>query len=102
MVRADGLPQAVAMQLIAVPVAGEVKCGDSLLEILLTAMSRQGITLQQGDILVVKHKVVSKAEGHMVALGEIKPSAATKRWSKARGLDARTVELALREAKSVL
>jgi coenzyme F420-0:L-glutamate ligase/coenzyme F420-1:gamma-L-glutamate ligase len=55
-----------------------------------------------GDILVVKHKIVSKAEGRLVDLATIKPSAESVAWAKRYELDARVIELALRESRSVL
>jgi coenzyme F420-0:L-glutamate ligase/coenzyme F420-1:gamma-L-glutamate ligase len=58
--------------------------------------------LEDGDILVVKHKVVSKAEGAMVALAEVKPSAASRAWARRFGLDARVSELAVRESRRIV
>ena len=55
-----------------------------------------------GDILVVKHKIVSKAEGRTVALDSVKPSAAAQQLRRKNGADARVVELAMREAERVL
>ena len=61
-----------------------------------------GLRLHVGDILVVKHKIVSKAEGRMVELATVKPSPAAKRFAAKNGVDARVIELALREAKRVV
>ncbi len=58
--------------------------------------------MQEGDILVVKHKIVSKAEGALVALDKIRPSAASRGWARRYGLDARVSELALRESRRVV
>jgi coenzyme F420-0:L-glutamate ligase/coenzyme F420-1:gamma-L-glutamate ligase len=58
--------------------------------------------LQAGDILVVKHKIVSKAEGRLVDLASIEPSPESVLWAKQYGLDARVIELALRESRSVI
>ena len=55
-----------------------------------------------GDILVVKHKIVSKAEGRIVDLATIKPSAHSIAWAKKYKLDARVIELALRESRAVI
>jgi coenzyme F420-0:L-glutamate ligase/coenzyme F420-1:gamma-L-glutamate ligase len=69
---------------------------------LLAAAKKSGIRFQHGDILVVKHKIVSKAEGALVKLEEINPSVASQRWARRFGLDARVSELALRESKRVV
>jgi coenzyme F420-0:L-glutamate ligase/coenzyme F420-1:gamma-L-glutamate ligase len=58
--------------------------------------------LRDGDILVIKHKIVSKAEGRIVQLGDVKPSRAAKDWARKSGTDARLVELALREGRRVV
>ncbi len=65
----------------------------------LAAAKKAGIRFQDRDILVVKHKVVSKAEGALVALDKIRPSAASRAWARRYGLDARVTELALRESR---
>ncbi len=87
------------VRILPLAVAGEIRPGDSLSERLLTAAKKRGIRFQARDILVVKHKVVSKAEGALVALDEILPSAASRVWARRYGLDARVTELALREGR---
>jgi coenzyme F420-0:L-glutamate ligase/coenzyme F420-1:gamma-L-glutamate ligase len=98
---AKGSP-AGEIRVLPLAVAGEVHAGDSLSAKLLDAARRAGLQLQDGDILVVKHKVVSKAEGAMVPLDAIRPSAASKAWARRYGLDARVTELALRESRRVV
>jgi coenzyme F420-0:L-glutamate ligase / coenzyme F420-1:gamma-L-glutamate ligase len=90
------------IRIIPVPVSGEIGARESLCARLLTAVRRLRLRLENGDILVVKHKVVSKAEGAVVALDEIKPSAATRTWARRYGLDARVGELALRESRRIV
>jgi coenzyme F420-0:L-glutamate ligase/coenzyme F420-1:gamma-L-glutamate ligase len=90
------------VRILPLAVAGEIRPGDSLSEKLLTAAKKQGIRFQARDILVVKHKVVSKAEGALVALDEILPSAASRVWARRYGLDARVTELALRESRRIV
>jgi coenzyme F420-0:L-glutamate ligase/coenzyme F420-1:gamma-L-glutamate ligase len=87
---------------LPVAVSGEIRAGDSLSANLLAAARRLGRRFQDGDILVVKHKVVSKAEGALVALDEIQPSAASHNWARRYGLDARVSELALRESRRIV
>lgn len=57
------------MTLTVIPVTGigEIAPGDDLAAIVLDAATGSGITLIDGDVVVVTHKVVSKAEGRMVA-----------------------------------
>ena len=87
----------------AVPLAmGEIKPGDSLPEKIFAALRRRRLHLVSGDILVVKHKIVSKAEGQVVALESVKPSPAAQRWARAHNLDARVSHLALSEARRIV
>jgi coenzyme F420-0:L-glutamate ligase/coenzyme F420-1:gamma-L-glutamate ligase len=90
------------IRLIPIPVAGEVLPGDSIADKLLTSLCRRHQSFRHGDILVVKHKIVSKAEGRLVDLATIKPSAGSVAWAKKYCLDARVIELALRESRAVI
>jgi coenzyme F420-0:L-glutamate ligase / coenzyme F420-1:gamma-L-glutamate ligase len=90
------------IRLIPVTFADEIRSGDSLAEKLLQALTQHNLAFESGDILVVKHKIVSKAEGRVVDLATIKPSAASITWAKRYQLDARVIELALRESRSVI
>ena len=50
----------------------------------------------------MKHKIVSKSEGRLVDLATIDPSAESIAWAKQYALDARVIELALRESRAVI
>ncbi len=90
------------IRLIPIQVADEISPGDSLADKLLDAMRRTRRRLQAGDILVVKHKIISKSEGCIVDLATIEPSAESIEWAKQYNLDARVIELALRESRAVI
>jgi len=100
--RRDSGRAAGEVRILPIAVSGEIRAGDSLSTILLAAARKSGLRFQDGDILVVKHKVVSKAEGAVVALDEIRPSAASKAWARRYGLDARVSELAVRESRRIV
>ena len=91
-----------SVALIPLAIARDIRPGDNLAEVIVAALRQKKITLRPGDILIVKHKIVSKAEGQLVALADVKPSAAATAWSRKSGTDARIVELALRESRSVV
>ena len=59
------------MSLIIHPLPGipEVRRGDDLAALLLAALARARLVVTAGDVLVVTHKIVSKAEGAVVQLG---------------------------------
>jgi coenzyme F420-0:L-glutamate ligase/coenzyme F420-1:gamma-L-glutamate ligase len=88
------------IRLIPIPLPDEIHPGDSLADKLLKTLPRRAF--QPGDILVVKHKIVSKAEGRLVDLAAIQPSPDSITWAKQYGLDARVIELALRESRAVI
>jgi len=90
------------IRIIPVALAGEVLPGDDLAEKLEAALKHQKVKLQSGDIVVLKHKIVSKAEGRLVRLDSIKVSPAAKAWSRRTGTDARVIELAISESKRVV
>jgi|SRR5450755_323322 coenzyme F420-0:L-glutamate ligase/coenzyme F420-1:gamma-L-glutamate ligase len=96
----SSLRQARELRIIPLPVEGEVEPGASLSRLLLGALKHQ--KLRQGDILVIKHKIVSKAEGQFVDLTKIKPSAASRRWAKRYHLDARVIELAIQQSRRIV
>ena len=87
-----------------VPVRGipEVQPGDRLADLLIAALRRMRHPLRAGDLLVVKHKIVSKAEGRLVRLDSVVPSERARRWAKTWRHDARVIDLALSEARSVV
>ncbi|MGH9604000.1 MAG: coenzyme F420-0:L-glutamate ligase [Terriglobales bacterium] len=91
-------------ELRAIPIRGmgEVRPGDALADTVLKALARQKVRLERGDILVVTHKVVSKAEGQIVSLRQVKPSRVARRWAKRHKVDARVAELALSQASRVV
>lgn len=90
------------LEIVPVPFSGEVGRGDSLVEKLLQALRRNRLSLRAGDIVIVKHKIVSKAEGQVVELDKIKPSTSSLTWAQRYQVDARVIELALRESGRVV
>jgi len=87
------------MPLCGIPM---VKAGDDLAAIILSALQASEQSLRPGDVLVVAQKIVSKAEGRMVDLRSVTPSARAKSLAQATGKDGRLVELILSESADVL
>ncbi len=90
------------LRVLPVRFPGLIQAGDSLLEKLLQALRQNKLALRAGDILVIKHKIVSKAEGRVVRLTSVVPSPGSFAWARRYKLDPRVTELALRESKSVV
>jgi coenzyme F420-0:L-glutamate ligase / coenzyme F420-1:gamma-L-glutamate ligase len=91
-----------SLQIIPLPFREEIRPGDSLLEKLLAALKSRKLALKAGDILIVKHKIVSKAEGRLVQLDKITPSPSSRTWARRYKVDARVIELALTESRRVV
>lgn len=81
---------------------GEVTPETDLAGALNNALHAQGTPLQDGDILVVTQKIVSKAEGCIVQLDSVEPSALAREWAERWGKDARVVELVLRHSRRIV
>ncbi|HXM62092.1 MAG TPA: coenzyme F420-0:L-glutamate ligase [Terriglobales bacterium] len=90
------------LRILPIPFADDVRPGDSLTDKLLQALKHLKLTPRKGDILIVKHKIVSKAEGRLVPLDKINPSASSRVWAKRYKLDARVTEVALAESKRIV
>ncbi|MEM2440740.1 MAG: coenzyme F420-0:L-glutamate ligase [Candidatus Bathyarchaeia archaeon] len=78
-----------------------VKAGDNIAELICKAAEKQGIPIQEGDIIVITHVIVSRAEGRIVNLNEVAPSAFARNVAELYGKDPALVEVVLREAKSI-
>jgi coenzyme F420-0:L-glutamate ligase / coenzyme F420-1:gamma-L-glutamate ligase len=79
-----------------------VRPGDDLGGLIRDALARAGLTLAEGDALVVAQKVVSKAEGRLVRLETVQPSAEARRLAERAGKDPRLIEVILSESREVL
>jgi coenzyme F420-0:L-glutamate ligase/coenzyme F420-1:gamma-L-glutamate ligase len=90
------------IRLIPILVQDEIHSGDSVAHNLLESLRKNRERLESGDILVIKHKIVSKAEGQLVDLATITPSPESISWAAQYDLDPRVIELALRESRAVI
>lgn len=90
------------IQILPVTGIGEITPGMNLGLVIYEALQAQQETLQQGDVLVITQKIVSKAEGRIVNMAEVQPSefacAFAQQWDK----DARHVEIVLRESRRIV
>ncbi len=94
--------QSRELRIIPVSLADEIRPGDSISDKLLRAIRHHKLSLKAGDILIVKHKIVSKAEGRLVELDGVKPSANSRAWARRYKLDARVTQVALAESIRVV
>jgi coenzyme F420-0:L-glutamate ligase/coenzyme F420-1:gamma-L-glutamate ligase len=85
------------LEAFAVEGLPEIRPGDDLAALLGAATD-----LRAGDVLVVAHKAVSKAEGALRALDEVRPSARARELAAGHGKDPRIVQVVLDESAEVL
>jgi len=78
-----------------------VQPGDDLARLILDALAANDLTLQATDVLVVTSKIVSKAEGRVVALRDVTPGERAHDLAAQTGKDPRVVELVLQESRGV-
>ena len=90
------------MLLTPLPAIPLIQPGDNLASIILTALAHADHQLASGDILVLAQKIVSKAEGRLVNLSTVIPSARAEELAIQAEKDPRMVELILRESREVL
>ncbi len=81
---------------------GRIGEGDDLCAIVLESLAREGEALAAGDILVLAQKIVSKAEGRLVRLDSVTPSARADALAAETAKDPRVVELILRESREIV
>ncbi len=80
----------------------EVRPGDDLVSLVLDSCRQTGWHLQADDCLVLAQKIVSKSEGRLVRLAEVRASEQAHSLAMRCGLDAAVVELVLRESVEVV
>ncbi len=89
------------VQIIGIERLPIVKTGDNLAELICNAAESQGTRIQNRDILVITHVIVSRVEGRVVNLDEVVPSEFARNIAEQYGKDPTLVEVVLRESKSI-
>ena len=79
-----------------------VKSGDDLAALIAKGLDQTRVTLQNGDIVLVCQKIISKAEGRMIDLKTIEPSPFAKQYAARWEKDPRAVELVLRQTNRIV
>jgi len=79
-----------------------VEAGDNLAKLIVESMKREGVSLDDGDIIAIAQKIVSKAEGRIVRLRNVSPSEKAKEMASATMKDPRLIELILGETRKVV
>ncbi len=79
-----------------------VEPGDDLLPLILDSLNGEQIHLQNGDVLVLAQKIISKSENRYTELDAVEPSEIAKELAEKCDKDSRLVQLILDESSQVL
>ena len=90
------------LSIIPIKNIGEISPGNDLGFIIYNAMQAQNTELQQGDVLVVTQKIVSKAEGNIVNLDDVQVSEFARSLAAESNKDAPYIEVVLRESRRIV
>ncbi len=80
----------------------EAKAGDDLIDLIVAGFAHSSLSLEEGDIVVVTHKFVSKAEGRVIELDLVTASDLATRWAETYDKDPRHVEVVFQEAARIV
>lgn len=91
-----------SLSITALPGVPPVRPGDDLCGLVIKAVAAGGFLLEDGDVVVLAQKIVSKSEGRQVALAQVTPSPAAVKLAEDCGKDPRLVELILSETDEIM
>jgi coenzyme F420-0:L-glutamate ligase/coenzyme F420-1:gamma-L-glutamate ligase len=91
----------MSIEIIAIKGLPIIVEGDDLAELIIHAMKVQENPLQNGDIIVLSHVIVSRAEGRTIDLETVKPSKIAIKYGEFTGKDPRLVEVILRDSRAI-
>jgi coenzyme F420-0:L-glutamate ligase/coenzyme F420-1:gamma-L-glutamate ligase len=94
--------QSTRIELIGIPGLPLVEPGDDLAAMIGAALDRAGLRCADQDVLVIAHKIVSKAEARFVSLASVEPSERARKIAEETAKDPRLVELILSESKRIV
>jgi coenzyme F420-0:L-glutamate ligase/coenzyme F420-1:gamma-L-glutamate ligase len=90
------------IRIIGLPGLPTITAGADLAALIHDAAEAAGVVLHAGDILVVTQKIVSKAEGCLIKLSDITPSALAKHYAAQWQKDPRHVEVVLHQSRRIV
>jgi len=90
------------MKVIPIYLKEDVRTNSNLPNLILSSIRRARYRLKNNDVLVVAHKIVSKAEGKVIDLVTVQPSKRAINIAKKYRKDPRIVELILRESRRIV
>jgi coenzyme F420-0:L-glutamate ligase/coenzyme F420-1:gamma-L-glutamate ligase len=90
------------IRIVGLPGIPEVRPGDDLPALITHVADAAGLAFEDGDVLVVTQKIVSKAEGRIVDLATVRPSPFAEKYAAEFEKDARQIEVVLSESRRIV
>lgn len=90
-----------AIQIIGIRGIPIIKVGDNIAQLICAFAEKQGTPVENGDIIVITHVIVSRAEGRIIDLDKVTPSEFARTIAEVHGKDPALIETVLRESKSI-
>lgn len=90
------------MNLFAISGMPSIQPGDDLAALIVQQLQRSGEGLQPGDIVVVAQKIVSKAEGRLIKLSDVRPGEQAQELARIVDKDPRVVQVILDDSRAVI
>lgn len=92
----------INIQIIPIPIQDDISNGDDIADLIIKSVEEKNESLQENDIVVITHKIISKAEGKTTDLTRIVPSEESKKISSQMGKDPRLVELIISQSNEIV
>ncbi len=96
------MPSIPTLKFETVPGIPLIQAGDDLAEIIVAALARAELTLNDGDIVCVAQKIISKSEHRQFRLADVKPGAAARALAAETDKEPALCQLILDESESIL
>lgn len=79
-----------------------IRSGDDIVEIIVETARKNGLRIEDGDVIVAAQKIFSKAENRVIRLRDVVSSREARKIAEMTGKPPKFVELVLRETKKIL
>lgn len=92
----------INIQIIPIPIQDDISDGDDIADLIIQSLKEKNESLQENDVVVITHKIISKAEGKTTDLTKIVPSEESIKISSHTRKDPRLVELIISQSKTIV
>ena len=89
----------MSIQITPIKIKNDVQPGDDIAELILSASSN---SIDDGDVIVISQKIISKQEGRVINLASVIPSELSVGIASAYDKDPKLVEVILSESKRIV